>query len=433
MSETAPCHRTSASKPTLQHLTAVSTMKNQHSRRSFMQALGLGSATAALSSSAAHAQAPSSPASPPVIQGFEETTGDSSKRVWTPVSDRKVKVGIIGHGYCKFGTTFGFQNHPNVQIVAVSDLIPERCSELSRMVRCERTYPSLEELVKDKDVEAVFLATDAPSHARHTILALEHGKHVACAVPLSFGSLEEADQVFETVKKTGLKYMMFETSIYRADLWAMRQLHASGHLGKLVYTEGEYYHYSPYPIPSYKGWRDALPPQYYPTHSNAYHLGVNDGSFVEVSCMGMPSTQKEFSAGNNRYNNPYGTEIALFRSHDGGMSRMAVSWDTPGDHGERGRVRGDRGSYYDQFQGLNKKNLPDVAQPALPPGVPAGGHGGSHGRLTDEFISSILANRKPLVDVALSINMTVAGIVAHQSAMKDGELLKIPQYKMWAS
>jgi hypothetical protein len=36
----------------------------------------------------------------------------------------------------------------------------------------------------------------------------------------------------------------------------------------------------------------------------------------------------------------------------------------------------------------------------------------------------------PLVDVAMALNMTVPGIVAHQSALKDGELMKIPQYKM---
>ena len=42
---------------------------------------------------------------------------------------------------------------------------------------------------------------------------------------------------------------------------------------------------------------------------------------------------------------------------------------------------------------------------------------------------SILENRKPLVDVSWALNMTVSGIVAHQSALKDGELMKIPQYK----
>ncbi len=43
---------------------------------------------------------------------------------------------------------------------------------------------------------------------------------------------------------------------------------------------------------------------------------------------------------------------------------------------------------------------------------------------------SILENRKPLVDVAWALNMTVAGIVAHQSALNDGEPMKIPQYQL---
>ena len=62
--------------------------------------------------------------------------------------------------------------------------------------------------------------------------------------------------------------------------------------------------------------------------------------------------------------------------------------------------------------------------------VDAGGHRGSHGYLTSEFVESILLNRKPLVSVDVALNMTVSGIVAHQSALKDGELLKIPQYKL---
>jgi hypothetical protein len=106
---------------------------------------------------------------------------------------------------------------------------------------------------------------------------------------------------------------------------------------------------------------------------------------------------------------------------------MAVSWDAPGDHGERGRFRGEKGSFYGKYEGL-ETTLPDLVRRPLPPGMPAGGHGGSHGHLTNEFVSSILQNRKPMVDISMALNMTVAGIVAHQSAMKNGELLKIPQY-----
>ena len=74
--------------------------------------------------------------------------------------------------------------------------------------------------------------------------------------------------------------------------------------------------------------------------------------------------------------------------------------------------------------------MPSTRRPPLPPKVDAGGHGGSHGYLMNELVTAILEDRKPLVDVALALNMTAAGIVAHQSAMKDGERLKIPQYRL---
>ena len=48
----------------------------------------------------------------------------------------------------------------------------------------------------------------------------------------------------------------------------------------------------------------------------------------------------------------------------------------------------------------------------------------------NEFVTAILQDRKPLVDIAQALNMTVAGILAHRSALKDGELLKIPQFRL---
>ena len=176
-------------------------------------------------------------------------------------------------------------------------------------------------------------------------------------------------------------------------------------------------------------WRIGLPPQLYPTHSNAYYTGVTGGSFTEVSCMGIPSKIEHLQPANNVYKNPFGTEIALFRTSEGGMSRMAVSWDSPGNGGEMGRIRGQTGSFYGKYDGL-AKNLPEIKRPPLPPSVQPGGHGGSHGYLMNEFVLSILQDRTPLVDIAQSLNMTVAGIVAHKSAMKGGELLKIPQFKL---
>jgi predicted dehydrogenase len=393
-------------------------------RRGFLKKTVAGAAMAGIGRMAA--------AEKKVIQGFDDTESTVQKdSAWKPVSDRKIRVGIAGYGVCRFGAAFGFQDHPNVEVAAVTDLIPERCAELAKVCRCETTYPSLEKMVTDDRLEAVFVATDAPSHADHCIAVLEHGKHAASAVPAVFGSLEDADRLFDAVKKSGLKYMMFETSAFHNALYAMRRIYNAGHFGSMVYAEGEYYHYMPEPIDSFRGWRIGLPPQWYPTHSNAYYNSVTDGSFTEVSCMAMPSIISHLKPANNVYQNPYGTEIALFRTSEGGMARMAVSWDTPGHHGEMGRVRGQKGAMSGmKYDGIADVSGLELAKPPLPPGVAAGGHGGSHGYLTEEFVRAVLLDRKPLVDIIQALNMTVSGIVAHESAMKDGERLKIPQYTL---
>ncbi len=390
------------------------------SRRKFLKNTGITAAMLGFVSATAKGKK--------VIQGFDDTkTKIDTKKTWQQKYDRKVKVGIAGYGLCKFGAAFSFQDHPNVEVVAVTDLFPDRCKGLAKACRCEKTYPSLEEMVKDDSIEAIFCATDAPSHARHCMLVMNHGKHAATAVPAVLGSVEQAHQLFETVKKTGLNYMMFETSCYHSDLYAMREMYNAGQLGKVVYSEGEYYHYVAKPLGSYKGWRDGLPPLYYPTHSTAYYCGVTSGSFTSVSCMGMPSILRQFNPEANRYKNPFGTEVALFRTSEGGMSRMTCSWDTPGQGGEMGRIRAQKGSfYYGKFKGLKKHKIP--LKPPLPPKVSPGGHGGSHGYLSNEFITSIIERRKPLVDITMSLNMSVGGVIAHQSAMKDGETLKIPQF-----
>ena len=373
---------------------------------------------------------PTAGASP--IQGFEQAVTDKeAAKNWRPVSDRKIRVGIAGYGVCSFGAAFYFQDHQNVTVAAVADLDPDKTAELAKACRCENTYSSCEELIRDDSLEAIFVATDAPSHARLAIAALKAGKHVASAVPAVFGSLEEADALFEAVKTTGRKYMMFETSYFHEDLYCMREMYRTGALGKVIYAEGEYWHYFGTPLSAHQGWRTGMPPQWYPTHSNAYYVGVTGGSFTEVSCKGMPSAVDHLKPENNQYGNPFGTEIALFRTSEGGIARMAVSWDTPGEGGERGRIRTEKGTFYGKFQSDQRDHIPTaITRPPLPPGVDAGGHGGSHGYLMSEFIEAILLDRTPLVDVAQSLNMTVSGIVAHQSALKDGELMKIPQYTL---
>jgi predicted dehydrogenase len=413
------------------------------SRRQILQGVGAGAIALGTLSGSANAEDDGIPrdANGNSIPGFEPEKFDktsSSVHVaqegeWTPVSDRKIKVGIAGYGLCKFGAQFFYQNHPNVEVVAASDLDKGRCEALAKAIGAKRTYTSCEEMIKqDKNIEAVYIATDAPSHARLSIMALEHEKHVVCAVPSVYGweAEKEAEALLQAVKKSGRKYMMNETSTFHADCYASRMQYQAGALGKIIYSEGEYWHDGIGTLGSYNpktgkidehGWRRGLPPMWYPTHATAYYVSVTGGGrLVEVSCVGNESYYPVFKDGENQHRNRFGTEIALFKTSEGGMSRMGISWDMKNAHGEQGRCYGQKPP--------DKEVM--TARPALPPSVGQGGHGGSHGRLTNDFIESILLDRKPIVDVSEALNMTMAGVVAHQSALKEGEWVKVPQYNL---
>ncbi|HOW69703.1 MAG TPA: Gfo/Idh/MocA family oxidoreductase [Phycisphaerae bacterium] len=415
-------------------------MHDSWTRRSFLQAMGVGAASLGLQGSARSEEK--------AIPGFETEPADANAlKDWKPFSDRKIRVGIVGYGVCQFGAAFSFQDHPNVKVVAVSDLIPERCAALARACRCEKTYPSLEELVKDKAVEAVFVATDAPSHATHCIEALNHGKHVCTAVPAFRGNIEDAERLLECVRKNaGLVYAMFETSVFHADLYAMERLYAADVFGRIVYSEGEYCHPHTLGAPSigsYKNWRENGAPMWYPTHATAYYVGITHGSLVEVSCQGTAPFD-ESRRKPNAVGNIFNSEVGLFRTREGGLCRIIIC-GSQGEYLEAGRLRGEYAGYdwhngrSDGFVGdsegrrrlksATEKGL-QTGKPALPPGVPPGGHGGSHGYLADDFIDAILRRRKPAVDVIDALNMTVPGYYAHLSATKDGETLKIPQYRL---
>jgi hypothetical protein len=124
---------------------------NQSSRRFFLKSSAAGAAALAFSQFGCTSSQKLAKETPK-IQGFEDQSKAADPyKGWVSFSDRKIKVGLVGYGVCKFGADFGFQNHPNVEVVAVSDLIPERCAEMAKVCKCSKTYPSLEELVKGQN------------------------------------------------------------------------------------------------------------------------------------------------------------------------------------------------------------------------------------------------------------------------------------------
>ena len=178
---------------------------------------------------------------------------------------------------------------------------------------------------------------------------------------------------------------MFETSCFHEDLYAMRQIYNAGGLGKLIYAEGEYYHYMEQPIDSYKGWRIGLPPQCYPTHSNAYYTGVTGGSFTEVSCMGIPSSIEHLKPANNRLQESlrHGDRDCSARAKAARRAWPSVG-TRPAAVARWAASAGRRARSTENTKGWRKVS-PEHKTSGAAAAVDPGSHGGSHGYLTQRI------------------------------------------------
>lgn len=366
---------------------------------------------------------------------------------------RKLRVGVVGG---RFGTSFYFHEHPNASVEAVADLRADRRDRLQSVYKCPKAFSSLDELLRDRAVEAVGLFTPAPDHVKHAIATMRAGKHVLSAVPAAM-TLEECRQLVDAVKSTGMTYMMAETSYYQQLTISARRMFEKGEFGDLYCCESEYHHAGLEELFVEEGkrtWRYGFPPMHYPTHCTAHWLGVTRDRLTEVSCIGWGDGDPMLK--DNSYRNPFWNETALFQTRAGKAFRVAVWWKGAHRGTERAQWYGSRMSFF----ATHPNGLPPVqvftnearerdsggfnrqatrlekyeevkwwATDMLPePLRHASGHEGSHTFLTHEFVDAVLNRRRPAIDVHEAVAYTAPGIVAHQSALRGGERLRIPDF-----
>ena len=382
------------------------------------------------------------------------TTASAGLAVAQNASSRKINVGVVGGG---FGSSFQWHLHPNCSVAAVCDIRPDRLQRLSEVYRCGNTYKDFREFLKHKELDAVAVFTPLPLHVWMDTEAMKAGKHVISAVPAGF-SIEELERLLETVKSTGLKYMMAETSYYRPEIITCRQWAREGKFGTIFYSESEYHHEGLIPLMyderGFPTWRHGLPPMHYPTHCTGMIVPVTGERLTEVQAIGWGDNHEILQT--NEYKNPFWDTTAFFKTSGGHASRVSVFWHVAAGGTERGQFFGDRLSYImarpegspntvaqiskEGKTVLDANGYPEgdvkiaaYKQPdhmeALPPSMRVkSGHGGSNTFIVHEFLSAILEDRYPAVNVWEAIAYTVPGIVAHQSALKGGMPMKIKDY-----
>jgi predicted dehydrogenase len=138
------------------------------------------------------------------------------------------------------------------------------------------------------------------------------------------------------------------------------------------------------------------------------------------------------------------TGVALFKTAKGAVIRLLVSFGayTSYDHnyricGTRGTIETDRTKVVDNAHSLaSLYSVPgtfganskiDIPVTTCYEGEDSSGHGGADGKMVKAFINCLVEGKKPELDVEFAINMSLPGILAHESAVQGGVPIEIPQ------
>ncbi len=312
------------------------------------------------------------------------------------------------------------------------------------------------------------------------------------SVPDGTEILDWCDKIINTVKTTGKHYMLGETTYYHPEVMFMRRQAAAGNFGTFISANAEYAHDysgawgcslrevyehrtastigSKWPRILKEKYLDKgiVPgPMHYPTHSVSGPVSVMKAHALKVSAIGVKPTgyDDHFEKTDGALGGSFANETGFFHMSNGSVFTVREYREIT-SHGYKINVFGTCGTWRDDkwYWTRRGKDLPIDQTPEhgeqeltpqemrdeLPHEVTEAfmmaedhslsaedvknmdftpkGHGGSHPYLVHEFVSAIAENRIPAINAWEASRYMAMGVMAHKSALKDGEMLDVPDW-----
>ncbi|RCW74848.1 Gfo/Idh/MocA family protein [Saliterribacillus persicus] len=312
----------------------------------------------------------------------------------------KLKVAVIGCGSIAIHRHLPeYDNHPDVEIVAVCDVLEERVQETALKYGA-KAYTSYKEAIVDPEVQAVSVCLPNYLHAPVTVFALENHKHVLCEKPMATSD-EEAKSMIEAGGKSGKTLMIAHNQRFVPSHQKARDLIAEGALGKIYSFRTTFGHGGP------EGWSIDGADSWFFRKEEAFigalgDLGVHKADliryilgeeFKEVSSL-VESSAKENS-------NVDDQAVAVLRSESGIIGTLTASWaynagedNSTVIYGEKGMLRLEEHPTYSliaQYNDGSKVNyeLGQIQTNKIAEQTSSG--------VISHFVESIENNTKPLI------------------------------------
>ena len=149
--------------------------------------------------------------------------------------EKIIKMGFVGLGRIGWSMAKSeVSKYPEkITIVAACDLIPDRTAKVAELYPGCKEYTDYAEMLKQEDIDVVYIATRSCDHFDHAMMALKAGKDVVLEKPATI-SYEEAVKLFDHANKPGTpRLFVHQQRRYEEPFRKVMEVVASGKLGKI--------------------------------------------------------------------------------------------------------------------------------------------------------------------------------------------------------
>ena len=145
---------------------------------------------------------------------------------------KKIKWGIIGPGKIakKFATSL--KEVKDAELYAVASQTPERAENFISKNGGKKAYSSYVEMLRDEEVDVVYIATPHVFHYEHTMLCLEYGKAVLCEKPFAINR-KQVEEMISKAKEKQVFLMEAMWTIFLPHINFVMEVINSGKYGKI--------------------------------------------------------------------------------------------------------------------------------------------------------------------------------------------------------
>ncbi|MEF2967683.1 Gfo/Idh/MocA family oxidoreductase [Paenibacillus sp. M1] len=152
---------------------------------------------------------------------------------------KQIKWGIMGTGWIaeQFAKDLAYVSN-GVGLAAGSRTL-ESANKFADKFGLPRAYGSYEELVKDPDIDAIYVATPHPYHRENVLTALNAGKAVLCEKPFTVNS-GELEKLIATAKQHNLFLMEAMWTRFLPPIVQVRKWLEEGRIGEVKLLKAEF-------------------------------------------------------------------------------------------------------------------------------------------------------------------------------------------------